>query len=487
MKHIYIKNKILTGCLLLLILVISSCKKFIEVSSPVTSENSGNVYTSDNTAISVLTAIYIQMSADGQGGITSLSLFPELSADHLVLNVSLNDSALPYCYRNNLSSTIRFANLNYWNSFYQFIYQTNAAIEGLSSSTTLTPSVKNQLLGEAKFMRAFFYYYLVNLYGDVPLVLSTDYKANSTLSRTVKSLVYEQVVKDLKDAQGLLSADYKDVTLRNATSERIRPNKAAATALLARVYMFTKDYANAEIQSTSLIDNNPNYSLVGLNEVFLKNSKETIWSLQPVLGDGFANTWEAQLFLLPATGPNDLFPVSLSSQLITSFDNNDQRLITWTGNVLVERKKYYYASKYKVGSATTILSEYSMVLRLAEQYLIRAEARAELGKLVGANSASSDINAIRNRAGLLPTTATTKQDLLDAILNERQKELFTEWGHRWFDLKRTGKIDEVMNLVCPTKGPGVIWQPYKALYPIPQSEINLNPGMTGQQNPGYGN
>lgn len=487
MKHTYFKKEMLTGCFLLLILVMSGCKKFIEVPSPVTTVNSGNVYTADNTAISVLTAIYIEMSSnyDGQSGITSMSLFPELSADNLVVNLNLNSSPLSFYYQNNLSSTNPFATPDYWRPFYQFIYQTNAAIEGLSSSTSLTPSVKDHLLGEAKFMRAFFYFYLVNLYGDVPLVLSTDYKTNSTLSRAGKSLVYEQIVKDLKDAQELLSADYKDVTLLNTTTERIRPNKAAATALLARVYLFTKDYVNAEIQSSSLIDHNPNYTLIELKDVFLKNSKETIWSLQPVLTN--RNTWEAQLFLLPSTGPNDQFPVSLSDQLITSFENNDQRLNTWTGNVLAGGKKYYYASKYKAGAATTIVSEYGVVLRLAEQYLIRADARAELGKLVGSNSASSDLNAIRDRAGLLPTPATTKQDLLDAILHERQTELFTEWGHRWFDLKRTGKIDEVMNLVCPTKGVGVIWQPYKALYPIPQSEINLNPGMTGQQNPGYGN
>jgi hypothetical protein len=117
------------------------------------------------------------------------------------------------------------------------------------------------------------------------------------------------------------------------------------------------------------------------------------------------------------------------------------------------------------------------VFRLAEQHLIRAEARAKLGNLNGTNSAESDINILRDRAGLGPTTAQTKDELLAAVGQERRVELFAEWGHRWFDLKRTGKADEVLDVVKPG------WQRDDALYPIPYTERQLNPNLT--QNKSY--
>jgi hypothetical protein len=161
----------------------------------------------------------------------------------------------------------------------------------------------------------------------------------------------------------------------------------------------------------------------------------------------------------------------------------DLRLSNWIGHVTADNITYYYPNKYKISVGPFAVTEYEIVFRLAEQYLIRAEARAQQNKLTGVNSASSDLNMILSRAGLPVTTATSQTGLLNAILLERQKELFTEWGHRWLDLKRAGKIDAVMSVVCPLKGG--TWSPYKSLYPILQSEIDKNPGMTGQQNPGY--
>ncbi|MDO5969574.1 RagB/SusD family nutrient uptake outer membrane protein, partial [Flavivirga aquimarina] len=119
--------------------------------------------------------------------------------------------------------------------------------------------------------------------------------------------------------------------------------------------------------------------------------------------------------------------------------------------------------------------EYPVVFRLAEQYLIRAEARAELGKI---SEAQSDLNVIRNRAGLGNTTASTKEALRDAILDERQVELFTERGHRWFDLKRRGEAADVLAPLKPS------WQDTDVLFPIPESELLLNPNLL-PQNDGY--
>jgi hypothetical protein len=116
-----------------------------------------------------------------------------------------------------------------------------------------------------------------------------------------------------------------------------------------------------------------------------------------------------------------------------------------------------------------------MVLRLAEQYLIRAEARAEQNELTGA---ASDLNIIRMRAGLNPTTATSQADILTAIQHERRVELFTEWGHRWFDLRRWGTAVPLLS----SEKPNSVTED-DLLYPVPQSEISVNSNLT--QNPGY--
>ena len=121
-----------------------------------------------------------------------------------------------------------------------------------------------------------------------------------------------------------------------------------------------------------------------------------------------------------------------------------------------------------------------MMFRLAEQYLIRAEARAQQNNI---SDAQADLNKIRTRARLPNTTAADKNSILSAILHERQTELFSEWGNRWFDLKRTNNIDAVMSIMTPKKANGLQWQSYKQLNPLPFTEIQRDPSLL--QNLGY--
>ncbi len=139
---------------------------------------------------------------------------------------------------------------------------------------------------------------------------------------------------------------------------------------------------------------------------------------------------------MPSTGPSDAnffggHPVYLSHSLLGSFEDNDERKSNWIDSVIVGSDTFYYPFKYKIAQFGDPVSEYLMVLRLSEQYLIRAEARANQGNLIGA---SEDLNLIRIRAGLTNTLAVSQQELISAIMHERQTELFTECGHRWFDL-----------------------------------------------------
>lgn len=462
---------------LLLMAAATSCKKFVQVSSPVTSVNSDNVYATDATAASVLTGIYTTISSQGIfSGLSSASLYLGLMADEFNFYPSAVNF-LPF-YQNALSNG-NLVGGDFWSNIYPVVFVANAAIEGLTDNSSLTPEVDKQLLGEAKFIRAFCYFYLVNLYGDVPLVTSTAFETNSTLSRTPAATVYQQIINDLKDAQNLLSDHYIDATLLNPSSDRLRPTVWAADALLARTYLYTGDWADAETEAGLVIANTSLYGLSPLGTAFLMNSNEAIWQLQPVNSN--QNTPDGVLFLLPASGPSNTNFVYLSPNLLNSFEAGDMRRTNWVDSVTVNvgttPTTYYYAYKYKVSTAAT-LSEYEMLLRVGEQYLVRAEARAEQKNLSGA---ATDLNAVRIRAGLSNTTAATQSDLLTAILHERQVELFTEMGHRWLDLKRTGMIDPVMSIVTPQKGG--TWNTQKALFPLPLTDLQRDPNLV--QNPGY--
>jgi hypothetical protein len=274
---------------------------------------------------------------------------------------------------------------------------------------------------------------------------------------------------------GYLQGDAQTV-YAPGSEERVRPSKGAATALLARCYLYTGDWVNAEAQASAVVNNASLYSLSTLNNAFLKNSTEAIWQLQPV--NSGSNTEDAKVFILPASGPSANNPVYISPFLLYSFEAGDQRMNNWVGSVTAGTDTFYYPYKYKSANYGDLVSEYLMVLRLGEQYLVRAEARAQQGRI---KEAQDDLNMIRRRAGLPDTNASNKAALLAAILHERQTELFSEWGHRWLDLKRTGNIDAVMTAVCPQKGGA--WRSFQQWYPLPLNDIQRDPNLV--QNNGY--
>ncbi|OQP59682.1 hypothetical protein A3860_36545 [Niastella vici] len=477
------------------------CKKLVESDPPSDSVTDVTVYSSDATAISVLNGIYSTANNFTFQGAGSINVLAGLDADELTLyNGVTSDYTKLGHYRNQLSQIVNkpFSGAENWPFLYSFIFKCNAAIEGLYGSEHLTPAVKQQLLGEAQFFRALNYFYLVNLFGDVPLPITTDPEINTKLARSSREKVYEQIIADLQQAEEKLSADYLNETLLGTSQERTRPTKWAATALLARVYLYTKAWGKAEEKATSVINNKSFFELLPLNSVFLKNSREAIWQLQPTAIN--FNTVDAQLFIIPQTGPSVFFnPVFLSDTLINSFEPDDLRAKNgnWINTTIYKltptlNDTVAYAYKYKLNlpdasiTATTgpaNMKEYFMMLRLGEQYLIRAEARAQQGNLMGAKE---DLNSIRKRAFSpeKPVTVNDKDGLLAAILHERQVELFTEHGHRWLDLKRTGKVDEVMKGITPFKANGAPWQSYQQWYPLPLT-IDLQRAPNLVQNEGY--
>jgi hypothetical protein len=477
-KQQKLAGKIFVFCATIIFLV-SSCKKFVEIPPPQTQLITASVFNNSASATAAVTNIYAQMFSNTES--YKISQANGLLGDELT-NYSTLTPQTQY-FKN--AMVVTQSNTGEWTNAYSYIYQANAVIEALKDNAAISSTVINQLAGEAKFIRAFWHFYLTNAYGDVPLVTTTAYSVNGIIARSPKSEVFQQIIADLKDAQNLLSANYVDASDTITTTDRVRPTKWAAAALLGRAYLYTAKYDSAEIQASAVINNKILYDTVSLNNVFLKNSKEAIWQVAaPLPVSNNLNTWDGYYYLLQGAPSTGNFGSSyISSQLLNSFEANDQRKFNWVSSKIAGSTTYYFPYKYKVYTSSTI-SEYTMVLRLGEQYLIRAEARAQLANI---NGAISDLDIIRKRAGL-PLIANTipgisQSSLLTSILHERQVELFTEWGNRWFDLIRTNNINSVMTVLTPIKGG--TWNPdgHQALYPIPQTDRNSNPNLS--QNLGY--
>jgi len=456
-------------------LVNPGCKRFVTIDPPKTSLVSNVVFENESTAIAAVTGIYSNMIGSSNklsSGNQSISFFTGLYADELT-DLSGDPQRIQF-YQNALRPENNYLSA-IWLELYFYVYSSNNIIGKLDNSDRIRPAVRQQLMGESKFIRAFCNFYLVNLFENAPLITTTDYKLNTSATGSSRVKLYDQIVSDLTDAEGLLSENYVAADAVSISAEKIRPNKSVARALLARVYLYIGDWQNAEKESTSVIKNSSLYALVpDLNSVFLKNSKEAIWQLQPQV-PGY-NTFDGYYFIILNNAIGSVFPVALSDTLHHSFESGDNRYNKWISSFQAGSQTYFYPFKYKKSPLSDqTLTEYLMVLRLGEQYLIRAEARVQQNNI---SESQEDLNIIRNRAGLPSTTSADKTSLLASIWHERQVELFTEWGQRWFDLKRTNRVNAVMGALKPNT-----WQPLDTIFPIPQSQILNDPNIS--QNAGY--
>ncbi|WP_312459938.1 RagB/SusD family nutrient uptake outer membrane protein [Sphingobacterium siyangense] len=441
-------------------LLSTGCNKLLEV-TPKYIYTTEQIYANDQLADSVVLALYGKF-ANMQN---SLSLMTGLSSDEIKPGINSFNPGYTYMYTYNLNPFSGPTN-DFWAACYTVIGISNAMIEGVMQSKGMTQAGKDEVLGQAKFMRALNYYFLVNLYGDVPLVLSSNYQEERLKPRVAVSTVYTQIIQDLEEASNLLADNYPD--------QRVRANKWAALALLSRVYLFTKDWAKAEQAASQVIGQTQLFQLGQLDnptgtkpmDIFVKNNPEQILQLWNSLGASIGGI---------SFGEFSGFAVTEDETgLLSAFESSDKRKENYIK--FDETTASYQINKYRSnGEESTPNNEYTSVLRLSEQYLNRAEARLELGL----PTALDDINILRKRAGLtdLPS-GLLKTQALQAIIQERRVELSFEWADRWFTLKRLGLADAVMSKAKPTT-----WKAFAQLYPVPTTEIQNNRQLT--QNPGY--
>jgi hypothetical protein len=459
-----------------MLMAATGCTKLVQVPEPVDTITTSETFSSDGNANSALAGIYYDMSTGYNGSIDwgngYLTFCAGQSADELVDYDQSNPGVIQF-QDNTLQSNNPYLANYIWAAPYSDIYAANAAIEQLPSASAVSAGLRTQLLGEAEFLRAYCYFYLVNLFENVPLVTTTAWATTKTLPAAPAPDVYRQIVVDLESAQGLLNGDYSA-----SGGERIRANKWAATAMLSRVYLYMNNWVGADSAATAVIANGGLYQLTDLNSVFLANSQEAIWQLQPNNASFYA-TWEGESNLPQPLNSGNPYYI-LTPKMIAAFEPGDQRWIDWVDSTNYGGQISYYPFKYKVETASSgNVPEYYMMLRLGEQYLIRAEAEAH-GAGGGITAAIADLNVIRQRAQLPPYGGLADStSVLPAIMHERQIELFAEKGNRWLDLKRWGLATNILGVIS-YKQP---WDPNNLLYPIPIGEIQTDPNL--KQNLGY--
>jgi hypothetical protein len=444
-----------TNKYILLILSFSllvSCKKFLQV-DPVDSVSDEQTIVDKTSAETATRGLYRSLSADGYYGVTFQAI-GYLSGDNVQWTGSQS------IVQQFISHNVRADNAyiaSSWTSIYATINRANHITAKVPevNDPLFTQTLRDQLVGEAFFVRALAYFDLARAWGGVQITLEPTASANDKngIERSTLAQTYAQVLNDLTTAEPLLPE----------TTNRYRATKKTVWALRARYHLYQKEWAKAEEYATKVINDATNYKLQKPYSSFFANNavatSESVFELSysATYTNGHRSQWQP-----PVNGgtrqwaPADNLITQLNDP---SIGGNRNSLIAKTSAGL------WYGNLYYRSPAT----DPAYIIRIAELYLIRAEARAQQDKLT---DALSDLNAVRDRAGLTNSTSTTKDAILLAIENERKLEFAFE-PHRWFDLVRTGRAAAVLGVTDVNK----------QLLPIPAGEVLVDPSL--EQNLGY--
>ncbi|MCE7056252.1 RagB/SusD family nutrient uptake outer membrane protein [Algoriphagus sp. AGSA1] len=475
----------------LLMMGLSACNSDFLDLAPISQENSTNFYKTASDMENALTAVYGSLQYGGTY-YSSMHIIGELRSDNTEItnpNAGANLQAVDDFTNdavNSISSTT-------WNAHYQGIQAANIVIDKIAT-VEMDATLKTRYVGEAKFLRALLYFNLVRIYGDVPLVLQmiSSPEQGYTFGRNPKEEVYTQIITDLNDAEASLPFTY-------SSAEAGRATKGAAMTLLAKIYLTRKEWTEASQKLKEVIDasGQTGYRLMdSYGDIFgptNENNAESIFEVQ----FSSSSNGEGSPFT------NQFAPIGSGTAVVSVGNPLGQNIPTEDMNAAYSvgdaRKELSMATSYQLNGnevAHNYILKYSgtpaayldsdnnwIVLRYADVLLMYAEALNEIS-FQPDGEAFLLLNQIRSRAGLPMMSSSgpvpayvlaTQQDFRAAVANERRVELAFE-GHRWFDLVRT---DEALN-VLSSKG----IQAHNLLFPIPQSQIDINPGLI-VQNPGY--
>lgn len=475
------------------LLAANGCKKDFLERSPISQMNGNNFYKTDEDMKNALAAAY--------GGLQYSGLY--YSSMHIIGDLRSDDTEITNpAAGTDMEAVDRFQNLpttsissTTWAGHYQAIQSVNIVLEKIQG-VAMDPNVKARYSAEAKFLRGLMYFNLVRIFGDVPLVLKmiNNPQEGYSYGRTPAADVYQQIIKDLSEAEAVLPHEFTGADIGRAT-------KGAAAALLGKVYLTQKRFDLAASQLKKVIDNvtlnkyqlMPTYA--GVFGIANENSRESIFEVQFKKGAAGEGSPFANQFAPIGSGTavvsvgNPLGQNIPTADISNAYEANDVRKAVSMRNSYVlgaNTVQHNYIVKYAGVPAAYLDSDNNwIVLRYADVLLMYAEALNEMG-YVADGAAFTYLNQIRTRAGLPSKTSNNVVPELRvpdqaafrlAIEQERRVELAFE-GHRWFDLVRTNRALTILG----SKG----MQSHHVLFPIPQGQIDINPSLI-KQNPGYPN
>lgn len=487
------KKYILISAALLALISFNSCEKFLELepqseSIAVTNTNADSIFFKSASEVeAALAGVY----ADFKNEYYQLDYFVNGDAQSDDAYAGGDNPANFQIDDYKLDATNTNVSRD-WAYLYSTIGKANTVINNTLqvNDPALTSGRKAEIIGEASFIRAFMYFQLVQLWGDVPLQL-TEVKTISAdnldeiypiifPARSPQAEIYRQILADLQTALA---------NVRVTAPHKGFVTKGAVNAMLAKVYATqapqdwnkVKEYCDAVIAGGySLL---PDYEQLWNNQQ--ENSAEAIFEINYNGGISDGN-WGTKIFRgldwkkfnLPS---NDLVK-AFDAEGDTKRKNASIVFLDVSGkwsDIHWPQTQYPFINKYRNFNEGS--NQNYIFIRLADILLLKAEALNELGDQPGA---AALVNQIRNRVSLANTTASSQADLRLAIEKERRLELAFE-GHRWYDLKRTGRAIPVMNVAV---GPNDVNLGYnlteaRLVWPIPQAELDKNSKLT--QNDGY--
>lgn len=469
-------------CFFAIALFLPACSDFLttDLKGEYTSEN---YYTTPEAATMSVTAVYNSLYGN------TLWIFGDVASDDAVKGGNSGDQADINAIDDFSASSDNGFLSAFWKSSYETIARANNCITYIAPMN-INATLRDRLVGEAKFLRAYTYFNLVNIFGKVPLKLQpqlTHASIHVGLSET--DAIYTQIRKDLSEAIPVLPASYD--------TEVGRVTQGAAYALLAKAALYQKDYTTC-LTNIQLLEDLHQYDLLtdyaNLFKAGAEDSVEFIFGIRYVNSATFVRGNNLNVWFAPAVSPENGYYFNAPTQnyvdVFTDTTVNgavDPRLDAsigrnghpWFNNMTFSASwseaTGYLVKKYNEDMVVGVTKDQSTIpynaIRYADVLLMKAEALNEQAGTDAITNARMAVNRVRSRAHLLPTTAGTQVNLRTVIRNERRRELGFEF-HRFFDLMRWGKETAEAAL-----GSNFTWTEPRFYFPIPQSELDTNQAL----------
>jgi starch-binding outer membrane protein, SusD/RagB family len=491
--------KLRFGTILLLLFVAMGCEDFLE-KSPLDTVNTENFYQTADDAIAAVNAAYQPLQRPKLHNMRMWTTDIIAGNSEVGANpVEANDGIETKDQARFITTTDNRGVLDLYQGPAPGILYANLVLQKVPA-ITMEETLKNRILGEAKFLRAYYYFVLVRFFGDVPLILEPQTPGDDLRpARTPKEEIYAQIIKDLEEAIEQLPRREE-----YANEDKGRASKGAATGMLAKVYLTLGNWektvelcdAVKALGYTLNVDYSSNFNPESENSVESLFEVQYLTPVNNFWDDANQSSWTTN-FMAPRDSP--LTAVGWgwnqpTQEFVDSYEEGDPRkdvTIFYEGGPQFDGKDYKASMSYVTGYSVrkfVLPASYVPtgssgsplnwpVLRYADVLLMKAEALNELGRT---SEAEDPLNEVRNRVSLGPISGLSKDDFRKAVIHERRIELAFE-GHRWFDLIRVqgGQYGlEFLHAIGRTNA-----TEKHLLFPIPQAERDVNPNLT--QNPGY--